>query len=313
MFLTMSRPDVVYAMFDETLITLLAKPYAHHKTPQLIVRITNYNIWTKVPTEGVRFAKFRAALSVVSAFHFIGPDLEEPFLKYFEKLGVSLHDIPRFVGDIPPFPGGEPLLEQASLVPINNMLDAPLLGREEPLRIICPARFTRPKRQEILAKAMALIPEKERPNLCFLGEGPRRREIEAMCDELGLSNSVIFSDFVAREKFLPMLGEFDLMVLPTDHEGLSRSVIDAMASGVAVLVSDVPGLSYIDSNVVGWKVTNTPEEWAWSLSWISQNRETASRAGLAGRRFIMDTYTERRIEERLVQFIVRIGEGSSIE
>jgi glycosyltransferase involved in cell wall biosynthesis len=73
----------------------------------------------------------------------------------------------------------------------------------------------------------------------LLGKGDCFGELEQLVHECGLSGRVHITD----EKYDvgSYLAAADIFVLPSRREGLSNALIEAMASGIACLVSDVPG------------------------------------------------------------------------
>ena len=99
------------------------------------------------------------------------------------------------------------------------------------------------KRPELVIRAFALLKERmPGARLSIVGEGPLRPELERLRGELGLTEDVEFpgvcSDIHAR------LASWHLYWQLSRIEGGSPplSVAEAMATGVPVVVSDVPGL-----------------------------------------------------------------------
>jgi glycosyltransferase involved in cell wall biosynthesis len=73
--------------------------------------------------------------------------------------------------------------------------------------------------------------------LTIVGDGPLRPRLQSLTSSLGADVRFIgWSQEVARH-----LRETDVLVRPTLTEGMSLSVLEAMASGVCVIASDVPG------------------------------------------------------------------------
>lgn len=73
--------------------------------------------------------------------------------------------------------------------------------------------------------------------LLLAGDGPERAGLEALAGERGLGQRVRFLGMVARpERFYPLL---DAFVMPSRSEGLPVALLEAMASGVPVVVTRV--------------------------------------------------------------------------
>lgn len=97
------------------------------------------------------------------------------------------------------------------------------------------------KDQATLLRAFALA-ARERPGLRLLiaGEGELRPGLEALAAELGIGERVRMPGF--RDDLPRLLHLFDLFVMSSQEEGLGTSVLDAMAAGRAVVVTDAGGL-----------------------------------------------------------------------
>jgi glycosyltransferase involved in cell wall biosynthesis len=75
--------------------------------------------------------------------------------------------------------------------------------------------------------------------LCIVGEGPERLELERLAGQLGVADRVRFFGF--RNDRIALMKHFDVFVLPSRLEGIPRCVLEAMASRVPVVASDIPG------------------------------------------------------------------------
>jgi glycosyltransferase involved in cell wall biosynthesis len=70
-----------------------------------------------------------------------------------------------------------------------------------------------------------------------VGDGPERGTLEVQAKELGVADRVIFAGY--RSDVQACLAAMDLFVLSSRSEGLSVSLLEAMAAGVPVAVTDV--------------------------------------------------------------------------
>lgn len=110
--------------------------------------------------------------------------------------------------------------------------DAPVIGTV--------ARFDADKGLESLTRAFAVL-RREYPGarLVLVGDGPYRPVLEALIRELGLGGAVSLPGYVPDPR--AHLRELDLFVLPSLHEGFGLALAEAMAEGVPVVASDLPG------------------------------------------------------------------------
>ena len=71
----------------------------------------------------------------------------------------------------------------------------------------------------------------------MVGEGPDRKQLEALAQELGIAGSVYFAGY--RDDMPSVYAGLDLMVMPSLDEGLPMTLLEAMAAKRAVIASAV--------------------------------------------------------------------------
>jgi sugar transferase (PEP-CTERM/EpsH1 system associated) len=113
-------------------------------------------------------------------------------------------------------------------------------GLEGDGRAISVARLHAVKDQATLLRAIRRIVD-ARPEfrLVLVGEGPERPGLEQLCRELGLEESVCFSGH--RDDVRERLLQCDLFMLSSLSEGISLSLLEAMAAGLPVIATEVGG------------------------------------------------------------------------
>lgn len=100
-------------------------------------------------------------------------------------------------------------------------------------------RMARQKRGADVIFAMALLvilrPD---AHLVMIGEGPERDQLMKFARDIGIDHLTRFTGHRAdAAKFLPVM---DVFWLASDFEGLSNSLMEAMAAGVPCVASDIP-------------------------------------------------------------------------
>ncbi len=152
-------------------------------------------------------------------------------------------------------------------------------------RLVHVGRLDRVKGQDILISAMpivrALVPE---VRLSVVGDGPTRGQLGAQAEALGVADIV---DFVgAVDDVRPFLQDADIFVLPSRSEGISIALLEAMATGLAVVATDVGGnREVVQTGISGQLVAaERPDELAAALAHLLLNSAIARAAGIAGRR-----------------------------
>jgi glycosyltransferase involved in cell wall biosynthesis len=115
-------------------------------------------------------------------------------------------------------------------------------GGEPPVQVVSVGRLAAPKDFPTLIAAVARLPE-GRAHLRLFGDGPLRGELEAQTSALGIGAAVDFAGEVPDAR--PHLEDAEVFVLASLSEGMPVSVLEAMAAGLPVVASAVPGLEEV--------------------------------------------------------------------
>ena len=109
------------------------------------------------------------------------------------------------------------------------------------VNIVMVAAFREQKDHLTPLHALAMLPPEV--TLTYAGDGVTREATQEAARTLGVAERVRFTGNVAD---IPELyRQADIALLSTRHEGLSLSTVEAMASGIPLIVSDVPGVREI--------------------------------------------------------------------
>lgn len=96
------------------------------------------------------------------------------------------------------------------------------------------------KNHAVLLRAFAgLDPHGRDLRLVIVGDGPLRATLEALARSLEIHQRVTFTG--NRDDIPDLLRAVDLFVLPSINEGISNTILEAMASGLPVVASNVGG------------------------------------------------------------------------
>lgn len=126
------------------------------------------------------------------------------------------------------------------------------VGTSEELRAVFIGRLIDNKGPEIALDAVADARRAGRDvRLIVLGDGPLRTRLRRRALELRLGDAVVFAGHV--NDVARHLREADVLLRPSFTEGLPLAVLEAMACGVPVVCSTVPGnTEVIAHDVNGW-------------------------------------------------------------
>jgi sugar transferase (PEP-CTERM/EpsH1 system associated) len=135
-------------------------------------------------------------------------------------------------------------------------------------------------------------------HLEIVGDGPSRQELEALCEDLQIADHVTFRG--SRDDVRDCLARAGLFVLSSVTEGLSISILEAMATGLPVVATRVggnPELVRHDTN--GLLVpARDPQALAKAILELVKEPEKAARMGNAGRRLVEEEFDLRHVAAR---------------
>jgi glycosyltransferase involved in cell wall biosynthesis len=107
--------------------------------------------------------------------------------------------------------------------------------------VIMVARFHAGKGHRVLLEAIRqLVHVHPRVKLVCLGEGEGELEVREDCERFGLRDRVFLAGYQAN--VAEWLAAADMNVLPSFYEGLPLTVLEAMASGLPTVASNVGGI-----------------------------------------------------------------------
>ncbi len=165
-------------------------------------------------------------------------------------------------------------------------------------------RLAKEKNYSLLLRAIALAPDWY---LVFAGDGSARQALEVEARELGVVNRVRFLGVVPREQVADWLSACDVFVQPSIYEGLSLSLLEAMARGAPVLTSDVPENRdplMSPAGTLGWLLPgDKPEEWADVLALVRENPAVAEVVGARARKHQREEFDQELMYSRYLQLI----------
>jgi glycosyltransferase involved in cell wall biosynthesis len=159
----------------------------------------------------------------------------------------------------------------------------------------------------ILLQALNLL-DKENKNwqLEIVGDGDLRAEYEKQANEFGIAGKVKFSGRATDEDLPKKYQAADCFVLPSINKGEAFGIvlIEAMASGLPVIASDLPGVRGVFTAESGLKIKpGDAEDLAAKLKYLMINPAQRIEMGKAARREAEEKYSEKEVGKKLVEEI----------
>jgi len=101
-------------------------------------------------------------------------------------------------------------------------------------------RLEKVKRYDLMLQAFAAVNAGfPGTRLMIIGDGSLKSDLEKLAGELGVADAVIWTGF--RRDIPRLLAAMDIYLQSSDNEGLSLSILEAMAAGKPVVITDVGG------------------------------------------------------------------------
>ncbi|MFN0318438.1 MAG: glycosyltransferase family 4 protein, partial [Burkholderiales bacterium] len=136
--------------------------------------------------------------------------------------------------------------------------------------------------------------------LTICGEGPELKLLEAQARQLSLGGAVSFAGRLDRQQIAELLRDTDVLLNPSLVDNMPNSLLEALASGVAVVSTSVGGVPHMVQHEVSALLVppSNPDEMARAVLRLlgdAELRERITRTGLLG----VEAFTWRRVRDRL--------------
>lgn len=149
---------------------------------------------------------------------------------------------------------------------------------DDEVMILSAGELNNNKNNAVIIKALSQIDNKKiKYFLC--GVGPLKEELSALAESLNISDRAIFLSF--RSDVAKLYKAADIFTLPSIREGLSRSVMEAMASSLPIVCSKIRGnVDLVEENRGGFLASPfSPEEFADAISKLAEDANLRKEMG----------------------------------
>lgn len=172
------------------------------------------------------------------------------------------------------------------------------------------------KHFDVTLRAFARL-KKEYPAAQFtvVGQGSEREALEALADELGVSESVHFLGQLPNEAVLAEMSKAQFFCMPSVREGFGIVYLEAMASGCITIGTEGEGIAdLIENGKNGFLVPpEDPDAIARVIEWCLQHPEESESIAQQGRRDALSLTWEKNAENYVKLFTSLIESEENIQ
>jgi glycosyltransferase involved in cell wall biosynthesis len=157
-------------------------------------------------------------------------------------------------------------------------------------------RMTAVKRTDVVLQSFRALRENGIDALlCMVGDGPDRKGVEELADELEIVRHCLFTGY--QEDVAPFFAAFDVFVLPSGNEGTPVTAIEALAAGCPVVATRVGGVpDVVTDGEDGFLVAPAAvDELAARLAELARDPMLRARMGASGRDRMRERYSVDRL------------------
>lgn len=180
-------------------------------------------------------------------------------------------------------------------------------------RVVFTGRLHPQKDLDLLVDIWPEVARQTRAHLVLIGAGPDRDRLATRAADLGVADSVHFAGSLPDPA--EAIRGADLFVLPSVAEGMSNSLLEAMATGLPCLASDIGGnRDLITPGSTGW-LAPPKDRPAWTRAIVEILRDPglATEVGGRARALVEQQYSLTRIVDRYVALYRRMMAGGPID
>lgn len=175
--------------------------------------------------------------------------------------------------------------------------------------ILFLSRIHPKKGLDILARASGKI-VKNRDDIRLVIIGPDsegyKAEVIEMFESMGILNKTIFTGMLTGREKLTALSRADVFVLPSYSEGFSMAILEAMACGIPIIITNKCNFPEVKEAGTGIIIEPDAEQLTDSLEKLLDDEDISKQMGKKGKKLIMERYTWNKIAERMIKLYENI-------
>jgi len=145
-----------------------------------------------------------------------------------------------------------------------------------PIKLLFVGRLAKQKNIPLLINSLKKIIDKNDFNieLHVVGDGEEKNKIALLIKALKLDDKVILHGSLIGNRLYQIYSNSDIFILPSAYESFGIVLIEAMASGLPIVVSDIPAVgNVIENEKTGLLTKLTPEDFSKAIETMITNSE----------------------------------------
>ena len=134
-----------------------------------------------------------------------------------------------------------------------------------PVRLLSIGRLSKPKNIPLLIQSFKLVIGNNSRNaeLHIVGEGEEKSRISSLIKKEELEKKILLHGALLGKDLYDIYSYSDIFILTSECESFGLVLIEAMASGLPVVVSDITSVkNIVKNNITGLLIKQTPEDFA---------------------------------------------------
>ena len=246
----------------------------------------------------------RRNLNGAAAIHFTAEEEKQQAVHFGLK-------VPNFV-----VPNGIELKEFSLLPPKGKFSEKhpETIGKQI---ILFLGRLNWKKGLDLLSQAFSILAEK-RNDVHLVVAGPDednyKSKIRNWISEEKVINNVTFTGMLVGQDKLEVLVDADIFCLPSYQENFGMAVVEAMACGLPIVISDQINIHKdITEAEAGIVVPCDTKGIALALLKLIENEGIGKEMGERGRRLVMKKYSQDKVAKQMVEIYEKILRGEGLE
>ncbi|MBV1901045.1 MAG: glycosyltransferase family 4 protein [Kordiimonadaceae bacterium] len=233
----------------------------------------------------------RVTLNFVDGYHVVSPNMIDIAI----ELGSDYQQIPMGVN-----------------ISALEKIQSNIPDTEKP--IVYVGRLSEEKGPDVLVRGIAFLEgEASVRQIIFVGDGPKRAEVESLARSLNVADKVTFVGGVSASEARQWIANAAVVVMPSRSEGVGMVSLEAMSIGTPVIATDVGGMSYsLNQGRAGCLVPpENPQALAQALSNVFSDHEATAAMCACAHQYVRQNFALSAVGRQLSALYEKAIDGFS--